>query len=332
MFRQPRAFFFRRRAMEPRRAARALADADDSHGKQRRRQARARRSIRATPPSAHRKGHERGRGTPPTETTPPRMPTPPRKPTPPRRVRTGGASRSAASSATRWAPLTRTRKRTRRRRQLMSGRASLPRRFSWGGARIARGRRASGGGGLNLSGSTFAAPAPADSTRATSSRRNFAGYRLRPTRASPPRRDAEPPRVRLSQTRSGRRRGSTRERGAGLEARGEEDEDASANPGGHRLSDALDESSFSADDSTVSDVPATASRTTNARVGSATGRGTGKGFAMRVRRTWVRSSRERCGTSRIRTRRAAIGRGFSGVEAGAGATTTRAIASTSEGQ
>ena len=33
---------------------------DDSHGKQRRRQARARRSIRATPPSAHRKGHERG--------------------------------------------------------------------------------------------------------------------------------------------------------------------------------------------------------------------------------------------------------------------------------
>ena len=149
-----------------------------------------------------------------------------------------------------------------------------------GGARIARGRRASGGGGLNLSGSTFAAPAPADLDESDELEAQLRGLPS-PTDArvaAEERRRATAGATFADEIGAASRVDARA--GAGLEARGEEDEDASANPGGHRLSDALDESSFSADDSTVSDVPATASRTTNARVGSATGRGTGKGFAI----------------------------------------------------
>ena len=161
-----------------------------------------------------------------------------------------------------------------------------------GGARIARGRRASGGGGLNLSGSTFAAPARADLDESDELEAQLRGLPS-PTDArvaAEERRRATAGATFADEIGAASRVDARA--GAGLEARGEEDEDASANPGGHRsadasanpgghrLSDALDESSFSADDSTVSDVPATASRTTNARVGSATGRGTGKGFAI----------------------------------------------------
>ena len=153
-----------------------------------------------------------------------------------------------------------------------------------GGARIARGRRASGGGGLNLSGSTFAAPAPADLDESDELEAQLRGLPS-PTDA---RVTAEERRRTTAGATFADEIGAASRvdarAGAGLEARGEEDEDASANPGGHRsaepAADALDESSFSADDSTVSDAPAAAAGTTNARVGSATGRGTGKGPAI----------------------------------------------------
>ena len=153
-----------------------------------------------------------------------------------------------------------------------------------GGARIARGRRASGGGGLNLSGSTFAAPAPADLDESDELEAQLRGLPSpTETRVAAEERRRATAGATFAEEIGAASRVDARA-GAGLEARGEEDEDASANPGGHRsaepAADALDESSFSADDSTVSDAPVTASRTTNARVGSAMGRGTGKGPAI----------------------------------------------------
>lgn len=153
-----------------------------------------------------------------------------------------------------------------------------------GGARIARGRRASGGGGLNLSGSTFAAPARADLDESDELEAQLRGLPSpTETRVAAEERRRATAGATFAEEIGAASRVDARA-GAGLEARGEEDEDASANPGGHRsaepAADALDESSFSADDSTVSDAPVTASRTTNARVGSAMGRGTGKGPAI----------------------------------------------------
>ena len=306
------------RAMEPRRAARALADATIPHGKQRRRQRalvdRFAQLLRAligkdtnegARDAAHRDdaaaNADASAKADASEARPNR-----------RSVPLGGVLGDALGAPHANAKTNTTSK------TVNVGTGASSSSVLVGGTRIARvdGRRAAAGSTSPVRRSRR--PRARTSTRATSSRRNFAGYRLRPTRASPPRRDAEPPRVRLSQTRSGRRRGSTRERARGWRRAARRTRtrprtpgsprsaDASANPGGHRLSDALDESSFSADDSTVSDVPATASRTTNARVGSATGRGTGKGFAIagptNVGSILTRAMRDAVGYGRVEQR------------------------------
>jgi hypothetical protein len=157
-----------------------------------------------------------------------------------------------------------------------------------GGARIARGRPGSGGRGLNLSGSAaFAAPAPADLDESDdleaqlrglpspTAARAAAEERRRAAAGSNAVESSAEPRTDLRDL-----------RGTGSGAGGGAGPSPGLGPG--PAADALDESSFSADDSTVSDAPAAAAGTTNARVGSgsatartsATGRGTGKGPAI----------------------------------------------------
>lgn len=159
-----------------------------------------------------------------------------------------------------------------------------------GGARIARGRPGSGGRGLNLSGSAaFAAPAPADLDESDELEAQLRGLPS-PTAA---RAAAEERRRAAAGSNavesSAEPRNDLRDlRGTGSGAGGGAGAGPGPGPGPGPAADALDESSFSADDSTVSDAPAAAAGTTNARVGSApatarssaTGRGTGKGPAI----------------------------------------------------
>ena len=145
-----------------------------------------------------------------------------------------------------------------------------------GGARIARGRPGSGGRGLNLSGSAaFAAPAPADLDESDELEAQLRGLPS-PTAARAAAEERRRAAAGSNAVESSAEPRTDLRAGTGSVGGGGAGAGPGAGPG--PAADALDESSFSADDSTVSDARV-GSAIATAR-SSATGRGTGKGPAI----------------------------------------------------